>query len=135
MELTVEFWRTNPHTTVSPLDHFPMKKLSQNPSSITVWLGSSARQDRMRLQQAIRFAEMIIRVDLSTNQDLDRSRVRKRAAKILTEPTQPAHKLFKHLPSGQSYIGLFAKISWKKGILESNFKDNLSKFTQEWRVF
>lgn len=46
--------------------------------SITVWFGSSTKQDKTRLSRAIRPTKRIIGVDLPTIQDFYRSRPRKR---------------------------------------------------------
>ena len=78
-------------------------------TSITVWFGSATKQDRVRLQWTVRAAERIISSNLPPIQDLYRSRVRKRAAKI-----SAGHKLLKLLPSGRQYRALFAKTSCHK---------------------
>ncbi|XP_048106307.1 uncharacterized protein LOC125299187 isoform X3 [Alosa alosa] len=82
-------------------------------TSITVWFGSATKRDRARLQRTIR-AERIIGADLPSIQDLYRSRVRKRAAKISADPSHPGHKLFNLLPSGRRYRALFTKTSRHK---------------------
>ena len=78
-------------------------------ASITVWFGSATRQDRDRLQRTIRSAERIIGTDLPSIQDLYRSRVRKRAGKISSDPSHPGHYLFRLLPSGRRYRALYTK--------------------------
>ncbi|XP_060793488.1 uncharacterized protein LOC132896569 [Neoarius graeffei] len=83
-------------------------------SSITVWFGSVAKQEKNRLQRTIRSAEKIIGVNLPSIQDLYLSRVRKRAGNISADPSHPGHKLFKLLPSGRRYRSLYAKTTRHK---------------------
>uniref|UniRef100_A0AAQ6IJQ8 Reverse transcriptase domain-containing protein n=1 Tax=Anabas testudineus TaxID=64144 RepID=A0AAQ6IJQ8_ANATE len=72
-------------------------------TSITVWFGSATKQDRHRLQRVIRSADKIIGTELPSIQHLYRSRLRKWAVSITADPTHPAHKLFKLLPSGRRH--------------------------------
>ena len=78
-------------------------------SSITVWFGSATKLDRNRLQRTVRSAERIIGADLPTIQDLYTSRARKRAGKIIADPSHPGHNLFQLLPSGRRYRSLHTK--------------------------
>ena len=55
-------------------------------TSIIVWFGSATKQDRSRLKLTIRTAEKIIGARLPTIQDLNLSRVRKRAGNISADP-------------------------------------------------
>uniref|UniRef100_A0A669CDW9 Reverse transcriptase domain-containing protein n=1 Tax=Oreochromis niloticus TaxID=8128 RepID=A0A669CDW9_ORENI len=75
-------------------------------SSITVWYGAATKQDRCRLQRTVRAAERIIDAPLPSIQDLYLSRTRKRAGKIITDPSHPGHRLFELLPSGRQYGSL-----------------------------
>lgn len=75
-------------------------------SSITVWYGAATKQDRCRLQRTVRAAERIIGAPLPSIQDLYLSRTRKRAGKIITDPSHPGHRLFDLLPSGRRYRSL-----------------------------
>ncbi|XP_035980755.1 probable D-lactate dehydrogenase, mitochondrial isoform X2 [Fundulus heteroclitus] len=54
-------------------------------------------KDGSALQQTIGSAESITGVDLPSIQEVCRSRVRKGAANISTDPSHPAHKLFRRL--------------------------------------
>ncbi|KAL0151761.1 hypothetical protein M9458_052912 [Cirrhinus mrigala] len=72
-------------------------------TSITVWFGSATKSDIRRLQRTVRTAERIIGAPLPTLQELYTSRVRKRAQKIILDPSHPSHPLFELLPSGRRY--------------------------------
>ena len=79
-------------------------------TSITVWFGSSTKEDTNRLQRTVRSAEKIIGADLPTIQDLYSSRVRKRqAGKITADPSHPGYNLFQLRPSGRRYRTLYTK--------------------------
>ena len=83
-------------------------------SSITVWFGSATKLDRNRLQRTVRSAERIIGADLPTIQDLYNIRARKRAGKIIADPSHPGHNLFQLLPSGRRYRSLHTKTTWHR---------------------
>ncbi|XDV31566.1 hypothetical protein PO909_002557, partial [Leuciscus waleckii] len=70
-------------------------------TSITVWFGSACKSDIRRLQRTVRTAEKIIGMHLPNLQDLYNARVKKRAGKIITDPSHPCHNLFAFLPSGR----------------------------------
>ncbi len=72
-------------------------------SSITVWFGSASKSTIRRLQRTVRTAERIIGVHPPNFQDLYKSRVKKRAGNIITDPS---HNLFALLPSGRYYRSL-----------------------------
>ncbi|KAL0165991.1 hypothetical protein M9458_037835 [Cirrhinus mrigala] len=72
-------------------------------TSITVWFGSATKSDIRRLQRTVWTAERIIGAPLPTLQELYTSRVRKRAQKIILDPSHPSHPLFELLPSGRRY--------------------------------
>ncbi|KAI4871803.1 hypothetical protein NFI96_021470 [Prochilodus magdalenae] len=55
------------------------------------------------LQRIIGSAEKTTRVKLPRQLDLQTSRTRKRAKKIITDPSHPDHHLFQHLPSGKRF--------------------------------
>ena len=78
-------------------------------TSITVCFGSATSQDRNRLQRTVRTAEKIIGANLPSIQDLYVYRVRKRAVKIIADPSHPGHDLFQLLPSGRRYRALYAR--------------------------
>ena len=52
---------------------------------------------------------MIIGADLPTIQDLYTSRARKRAGKVIADPSHPGHNLFQLLPSGRRYRTMYTK--------------------------
>ncbi|XP_008301756.1 homeodomain-interacting protein kinase 1-like, partial [Stegastes partitus] len=64
-----------------------------------------------RLQQTVRTAERIIGAPLPPLQDLYFSRVRKRAGKVLMDPSHPGHHLFDLLPSGRRFRSLSTRTS------------------------
>ncbi len=72
-------------------------------SSITVWFGSASKSDIRKLQRTVRAAERIIGVPLPSLQDLYKSRVKKRADNVITDPSHPGHNLIALLPSGRCY--------------------------------
>ncbi len=72
-------------------------------TSITVWFSSATKSE---LRRVVRTAERIIGTTLTTLQELNLSRVSKRAGKITLDPSHPAHSLFELLPSGRCYRAL-----------------------------
>ncbi|KAI3376522.1 hypothetical protein L3Q82_016980, partial [Scortum barcoo] len=58
--------------------------------------------------------EKIIGASLPPIQDLNVSRVRKRAANISAGPSNPGHNLFQLLPSGRLYRALYTKTTRHK---------------------
>ncbi len=74
--------------------------------SLTVWFSSATKSDLRRLRKLVRTAERIIGTTLPSLQELYLCRVRKRAAKITLDPSNPAHSLFELLPSGRRYRAL-----------------------------
>ncbi len=83
-------------------------------SSITVWFGSATNTDIRRLQRTVRNAERIIGAPLPSLQELYISRVRKRAKKVILDPSHPAHSLFELLPSSRRYRSLSTKTARHK---------------------
>ncbi len=83
-------------------------------SSITVWFGSASESDIRRLQRTVRTADRIIGVHLPSLQDLYNSRVKKRAANIITNPSHPGHNLFTLFPSSRHYRSLCTRTSRHK---------------------
>ena len=61
-------------------------------SSISIWYAAAAK-DKGRLQRIIRSAERGIGRNLPSLQDLYASRIRRRAGKIVADPSHPGHKL------------------------------------------
>ena len=78
-------------------------------TSIIVWFASATKQDRNGLNRTIRTAERIIGVKLPTIQDLNTSRVKKRAGSISADPSHPGNNLCDLLPSGRRYRTLYTK--------------------------
>ncbi len=83
-------------------------------SSITVWFGSASKSDIRRMQRTVRTADRIIGVHLPSLQDLYNSRVKKRAANIITNPSHPRHNLFTLFPSSRHYRSLCTRTSRHK---------------------
>ncbi len=75
-------------------------------TSITVWFSSATKSDLRRLRRVVQIAERIIGTTLPTLQELNLSRVSKRAKTITLDPSHPAHSLFELLLSGRRYIAL-----------------------------
>ena len=69
--------------------------------SISVWYGNASVEDRLRLQKVISAAEKIVGCDLPSLESLYRQRTTKRAKKIASDSSHPAHSLFDPLPSGR----------------------------------
>ena len=72
-------------------------------SSITVWYGSADQFSKSNLQRIINKAAKIIGRDLPTLDSIYTSRTITRASKIIKDPSHPANRLFKLLPSGKRY--------------------------------
>ena len=69
-------------------------------SSISIWYAAATAKVKGRLQRIIRSSEKVIGCNLPSLQDLYASRIRRRAGKIVADPSHPGHKLFETLPSG-----------------------------------
>ena len=72
-------------------------------SCITVWYSNTTVMDRKRLQRVVNTAERIISTPLPSLQNIYNSRVHRRAASIIKDPTHPQHGLFTLLYSGRRY--------------------------------
>ncbi|XP_062859494.1 uncharacterized protein LOC134321621 [Trichomycterus rosablanca] len=68
---------------------------------ISVWYGNCSLHDRKALQRVVRAAEIIIGHKLPALQDIYRTSCLKKALKITSDHTHPAHGLFTKLPSGR----------------------------------
>ena len=79
----------------------PPDLISCPPDFITIWYAAATAKDKGRLQRIIRSTEKVIGCNLSSLQDLYASRIRRRAGKIVADPSYPGHKLFETLPSGR----------------------------------
>ncbi len=75
-------------------------------TSITVWLSSATKSDLRRMRRVVWTTEWNIGTIPPTLQELYSSRVRKRADKIILDPSHPAHSLFELLLSGRRYRAL-----------------------------
>uniref|UniRef100_A0A3B3I566 Reverse transcriptase domain-containing protein n=1 Tax=Oryzias latipes TaxID=8090 RepID=A0A3B3I566_ORYLA len=70
-------------------------------SSITVWFAAATARDKAKLQCAIHSAEKVIGCHLPSLQELHISRTRRRAPRIVADPSHPGHNLFRPHPSGK----------------------------------
>ena len=71
--------------------------------SITVWFGSLDSLSRKKLQRIINRASKIIGTPLPSLDSLYHKRTLRRAWRIISDPTHPAHYAFQLLPSGRRY--------------------------------
>ena len=71
--------------------------------SIIVWWGNATVDDRKRLSRIVCTASKIIGCQLSSLNDLYRSRAQKRAQSIINDTFHPAHDLFQPMRSGNRY--------------------------------
>ena len=69
--------------------------------SITSWYGNCSAADKKALQRVVKNAQKITQSSLPSIEDIYTSRCRSTAARIMEDPTHPAHKLFDPLPSGR----------------------------------
>ena len=83
-------------------------------SSITIWYTAATAKDKSRLQRIIRSAEKVMGCNLTSLQDLYASRTRRRAGKIVADPSHPGHNLFETLPSGRRLRSIRTKTSRHK---------------------
>ncbi|KAI4897986.1 hypothetical protein NFI96_002274 [Prochilodus magdalenae] len=72
-------------------------------SSLTVCYVSCTASDQRSLQRMVRTAERVIRTSPPPVQDLCPSRCCSRATKMVSDPTHPAHGLFRLRPSSKRY--------------------------------
>ncbi len=85
-------------------------------SSITVWFGSATKTDIRRLQRTVRTAERIIGAPLPSVQELNTSKVKKRAKKVTLDHPHLVHSRFELLPSGRRYRSLSTKTARQKNL-------------------
>ena len=74
--------------------------------SITVWYGSTSKQDRDRLERVVKSASRIIGRQLPSIASIYADRSTSRARKIAADQSHPANHLFQLLPSGRRYRAL-----------------------------
>ena len=77
--------------------------------SITVWYGNARCEDKLRLQSVINASEKVVGCTLPSLDSLYTQRTTKRARKIISDPTHPAHELFNLLPSGRRFRSIRAR--------------------------
>ncbi|KAI3360708.1 hypothetical protein L3Q82_012849 [Scortum barcoo] len=70
---------------------------------ITAWYSSCTALNRKALQRVVKAAQHITRTDLPSMEDLYTQRCRKKATKIIKDPSHPSYKLFCLLPSGRRF--------------------------------
>ncbi|KAI3375059.1 hypothetical protein L3Q82_021577, partial [Scortum barcoo] len=68
---------------------------------ITAWYSSCTALNRKALQKVVKAAQHITRTELPSMEDLYTQRCRKKATKIIKDPSHPSYKLFCLLPSGR----------------------------------
>ena len=78
---------------------------------ITTWFGNSTAQDRKTLQRVVKSAQRITRTALPSIQDLYSQRCRRKAKRIISDPSHPCHSLFSLLPSGRRYKSIRSRTS------------------------
>ncbi|KAI3353721.1 hypothetical protein L3Q82_004960 [Scortum barcoo] len=70
---------------------------------ITAWYSSCTALNRKALQRVVKAAQHITRTELPSMEDLYTQRCRKKATKIIKDPSHPSYKLFCLLPSGRRF--------------------------------
>jgi hypothetical protein len=70
---------------------------------ITAWYGNCSASDRKALQRVVRMAQYITGAKLPAIQDLYTRRCRRKALKIVKDPSHPSHRLFSLLQHGKRY--------------------------------
>ena len=76
--------------------------------SLLVWYGSATSQDKQQLG-VVRRASEIIGCSLPTIGSHHDTRISRKARKIISDPSHPAHHLFTLLPSGRRYSSITSK--------------------------
>ena len=71
--------------------------------SICVWFGGISQRQRGRLDRVVKTASKIVGSELTSLTAIYKDRSKKRAGKIISDQTHPAHHLFELLPSGKRY--------------------------------
>ena len=80
-------------------------------SSFTVWYGSIDSNSSKKLDRIVKKASKIIGHNLPSLNSLFINRITNRSAKIIRDPSHPAHHLFRLLPSGRRYMSISTKTS------------------------
>ena len=71
--------------------------------SISTWFSSCSAADKKALQRVVRSAEKVIGASLPSAQEIFLSRCRKRAQKIVRDPSHPLNSFCQLLPSKKHY--------------------------------
>ena len=69
--------------------------------SLSTWYGNATCDDKRLLDSVVKAAEKIIGCELPSIASIYRSRISKRANKIIADDSHPARQLFEKLPSGR----------------------------------
>jgi hypothetical protein len=75
-------------------------------SCIAVWGGSCTEYNRKALQRIVNTAGRIIGASLPSLKDIYTTHLTRKATKIVSDASHPAHNLFDLLPSGKRYRSL-----------------------------
>ncbi len=92
-------------------------------SCIMVWYGNCTAADRKALQRVVKSAQKITACSLPTISDIYTSRYRKKASRIIKNPTYPAHRPFALLSSGKRLLRLL-RMAGKKQRHHKKTKQN-----------
>ncbi|KAI3376843.1 hypothetical protein L3Q82_000416 [Scortum barcoo] len=68
---------------------------------ITAWYSSCTTLNRKALQRVVKAAQHITRTEMPSMEDLYTQQCRRKATKIIKDPSHPSYKLFCLLPSGR----------------------------------
>lgn len=77
--------------------------------AITSWYGNCTTNSRRAIQRVVKTAQKICGCELAPIADLYQERCKKKAQKIVKDPSHPNSNLFQRLPSGKRYCSLRAK--------------------------
>ena len=78
---------------------------------ITICFGGMTSGEKSELERLVRHASRLVGCDLPSVASLYSIRLRKRARKIIDDPSHPANHLFNLLPSGRRYRAIKARTS------------------------
>ena len=70
---------------------------------ICVWFGGISQRQKSRLDRVVKTASKIVGCELTSLTAIYKDRSQKRAGKIISDQTHPAHHVFELLPSGKRY--------------------------------
>lgn len=80
-------------------------------SGVTVWFGGTTSSEKHELERIVRHASRIVGRELPSVASLYCTRLRRRASKIISDPSHPANHLFELLPSGRRYRAIRTRTS------------------------